>query len=161
MRINTYLIVGVLFIGFFLLGFIRDELFVNANYWLGYKRSYNPEYLNNLKYAFLFKRWSYYTLYYAKFGLTLLFSILYWILTLSVIWVIFRSKLYLILASWLYLALFLLSIMVYISGYFIFNIYETYEFSRFIAGIIQSPTACMLIFLAFRLHRQNEINSKT
>jgi hypothetical protein len=145
-----------LILGFFILGFIRDETFIQANYWLGYKNNHDPEYFKVLKYNFFFELFSYYGLYYFKFLLTLLFSVIYWTISLLTIWFAFKNKTYLKWATYFYTATFFASILIYLSGYLIFDLYKTYEFSRFIAGIIQSPMACMLLFLAFRVHQQKE-----
>lgn len=140
---------------FFFLGYIRDEFFVQSNYWLGYLLKPDTEYVKGLKYHFFFSRLSYDSLYYTKYIATFVFTLLYWVLSVSCVSKILSSNNYFWMITKLYFGLFLASLCIFFSGFIVFDIYKTYSFARFIAGILQSPILCVLLLLSTTIPKNN------
>lgn len=143
-----------------LLGALRDFIFVNINFQLDFlwrdlaasKTHSMFEFLNNF---------SYWEIYYAKFGLTGLFSLIYLVATLLVIRLMFTVKKYRKYTIYLFGGIFLISLLLFGGGYLFGNPHFGYDLARNFMGIIQSPIPAMILVPIFTLMGGNVFQQKT
>ena len=143
---------------FAILGFSREFIFVNVNAQLfdvfyGHTDFKLP---NNLSY---FASMSYNKLYYLKYILTLLYYIVYFVVTYFAVKIICVDKKYTRLIIYIYALLLLLSV-ISMSYNYIFNSNldgNEYTFSRWLMGIAQSPLVAFFMIAANKLYEKRQI----
>lgn len=143
----------LLFMTLFLLiitGYIRDFTFININYRLSqlYYSTVNFELPASLS---VFSSLSYNQLYYTKFFLTLFFIILFLAYSLICVKLLFPGPKFLRYTITAHAAVFILSVLFFIYGYFFNDYARGYSLSRIFAGFLQSPLLLMLLIPAFKL----------
>ena len=143
----------VLFVIFAILGFTREFLFVNIN-----KQLYTLYYgYNDAPVApslHILTSFSYETLYYAKYPLTLLYAVLYFLTTYLALRIIAPDKKFSRWAVYIYALLLILSGSVMAWGYFVNHHLdnEEYSFSRWVMGIAQSPLVAFFLLASSSLY---------
>ena len=145
---KKYFIAIMLVFLLFILGFLRDYLFVNINgqlYYLFYQKP-NP-YLSN--YLTILNQFSYKQLFYFKFWLTGVFFLIYLLGSLLVIKTLFKRKNKVLLTMNIYLLVFITSFVIYGIGILFGFGNQAYTISRFMIGWVQSPLALFVIIPAF------------
>ncbi len=150
MKTRSKFIILIAILSFVILGFIRDSVFVQVNAYLGFLRTGNQKYLLVVNLGVL-EYFTYYPLYYTKFILTFLFTLLYLGLSVLVIKTTYQNPQYTKITMLFYFVTFILSLLIYVSGYVFTDIYKAYALSRYIMGVLQSPIACILLFFGFKL----------
>lgn len=129
------------------LGFIRDHIFVNINAMI-YSQHYNDSSIVIPKYFSFMSNLTSNHLYLLKWGLTILFAILFFTLSFLFIRIyFFNSKKHNSVVIICYLGLFIISFLITIVGY-IFPVFtkEAYTLSRYLMGMLQSPIILMILF---------------
>ena len=140
---------------FAILGFSREFIFVNINAQLfdlfyGHTDFKLP---NSLSY---FASMNYNKLYYLKYVLTLLYYIIYFVVTYFAVKIICVDKKYTRLIIYIYALLLLLSVISMAYNY-IFNSNldgDEYTFSRWLMGIAQSPLVAFFMIAANKLYEK-------
>lgn len=132
-------------------GFLREFMFVNINSELAdvyYKRfeKVPPSFL------YIFNDWNYANLYYFKFLLTAIFTVIYCSITLLGIKFAFNNKKYLKLTILIFAGIMCISFLVYLTGYLGINPRRAYLFSRWMMGFAESPLILMILVPVFMLH---------
>lgn len=135
------------------LGFLRDYFFVNINYQMA-KLYYHDEFDYHLPQAMMWlENFSYTRLYYGKFLLTFIFTLLYLAPALLIVRRLFPGKQYLQWTLLSHSAVFAFSLLVFLFGK-ITGLYEQcYSIARFFSGILESPLMLMLLVVAFSISR--------
>ncbi len=142
------------FILLFIIGYIRESIFLVINSVLNnYPFPYNPSYIPPPEYLYSLTTQELINL---KWFFTLVFSLLFMLLSWLIIHFVFNSKTYNKIVIYIYT--FFISISFLIAGIgILFNCFEIlYTPSRFIVGIIQSPLLVIILFSLFFLLNQNE-----
>ena len=141
----------ILLIGFFItFGFIREFLFVNINCQLAYLYyDYGKSCLDKDLYEL--SAWTYDELMDLKWHLTILFTVLYLILSVGTINTLFHNRPYLLWTIAGYLGVMLLSGFLYMGGNMIGFPHEGYRMARVCMGVLQSPLPLMALIPAFKL----------
>lgn len=139
----------------FILGFIREFIFENINTHLYYlwKDEHNP-YLPEVL-SFL-KGFSYYPLYYSKFLLIVVFTILFLYGSILLIKQFFNDKRYPKITTGFFAGIFLLSALIFGIGYALGSGHDAYGISRKLIEFIQSPLAAFFLIPAFFLYEQEK-----
>lgn len=153
---NNKLLFALSVVYFILLGLYREHLFVNINYQIAkifYNNSFDYSLPADMKFL---ESFSSNTLYWGKFPLTLLFSLLYFVPSYYIIRRYYNKTTYNRITVYAYASVFALSLAVFGFGYFTRFYYDCYLLSRFLMGIVQSPLLLMILFSAFKI---SEINS--
>lgn len=132
------------------LGFLRDSIFKTINSllraWDLDQDYFLPPLLNFLE------NFQYDTLVNLKWILTLLFSLLYLLLSLITIKMLFGNRNFFKITIWSYVAILLVSGILITIGYVFKGTTEkTYEFARYLMGLAQSPLILMILIPAFKL----------
>lgn len=142
---------GIVFLLMFV-GFLRDFMFVNINYELidiYYKRyEWSPP-----SFLAVFNDWNYDTLYYFKFFLTGLFTLMYCLITILGIRIAFQDKKYLRITIIAFAIIMGLAFLIYLSGFAGIDEEVAYTFSRWLMGFVESPLVLMILVPAFMLHQ--------
>jgi len=142
----------------FLLGWLRDYFFLNMNdqlyklYFAGYEFRLPPP----LRWM---ERFSYMHLYYLKYILTIIFSVLYFLLTWFGLRVFFPERKRLLKEMVVvFLSLGLIAGLPLVISQFGGSFRAVYGFSRMVIGIIHSPLIFMLAFPAMFLQEKEQKN---
>ena len=145
----------VVTISLFVLGFFREFLFESINGQLYYlwKEETNPYLPKSL---YFLENISYWNLYYAKFILILLFSILYLFGSLLLIKLFFKERLYRKFTIFFFGGIFLLAALIFALGFPFGVKHEAYGISRKLIEFIQSPLACFFLIPAFALYKKEK-----
>ena len=145
---KNILIVIFIFL-YFTAGYLRDFVFLNTNNQLfalihkGYKEGGELS-----KHFFYITALSYKQLYFSKWILTIVFSALYWLIGMGVIRLILNNPTHKNTFSIIYLCLVITASLFTTIGYVILNNTWTYNISRFLMGIAQSPLVIMILIPA-------------
>lgn len=141
-----------------LLGFWRDHMFVNLNYQISklyYKDTFDYSLPADMKWL---ENFTYSQLYYGKFPLTLVFSLLYLLPSVLFVKRFFNEGNFLRITLLTYLVLFSTSLFLFSLGYFIGGYAVFYTLSRYIMGFVQSPLLLMILFVAFKIRTMERNN---
>jgi hypothetical protein len=141
------------------LGFIRETLFVNINSVL-YDKLYNENNHFVAWYLSFITRFTYQTIYIAKWFITPLFVFFYWFIQRKFLFFLFNKKTVVRWLGVLYLSLFLLAGIFFAAGWAFGQINDGYTFSRLFMGLLQSPAPCMILIPAMYLYRRTNINQQ-
>ncbi len=141
-----------------LLGYYRDFVFKNINallkaldYQIDYDMPLSLHFLGNCTYT---------TLLNIKWGLTLLFGIIYLVISIITIQLLFNNKKQTHITIAVYIAITLVSALFICIGFIFKSTSETmYEFARYLMGMAQSPIILMILIPAFKLSEKE--NNKT
>lgn len=127
MRMRKKSLLPLLIIITILLGFIRDYVFVTINEKTGQGASGSGD------------------LFYWKWILTFVFTLLYLLLTCFFLHLLFREKKYVWLGVYVYTALLAVSFIAGGAGLAFSSFEKTYPFIRTVLGIAQSPIVMMIL----------------
>lgn len=154
MNRNHKLLIAFLAILFIITGFFREFVFLNVNEQMRvtYYNSPDPHVAPILQWLGSF---SYTTLYYLKWLLTLAFTMVFALLAALIVHILFRDKKLVRLSLIAYSAVFFASFLFFLSGVIFNNGETTYAIARFLAGIIESPAMLIILLGAFTIIRRN------
>lgn len=133
---------------YIILGYLREEYFVQTNFWLGYLWSKDSTYEPILKYRPFFRLFDYYPLYYTKFIATLLFTILFYYLSRAFLINVPHTRQLLGVLKQIYLLLFSIACVLFAGSWFTEVVHAIYPVSRFLIGILHSPLPVIVLFLS-------------
>lgn len=156
--IKTVISIIIISILLILTGYLRDSIFKTINALL---RSWDLEqdYFIPPFLSFL-ENFEYETLENLKWLLTLLFSILYLILSIFAIKLVFKDRKYIKIAILTYVGIIILSGIFIISGYLFTSTSEKmYEFARYLMGMAQSPIVLMILIPTFKLSEKEKFKT--
>jgi hypothetical protein len=144
------MLVALCLVAIFLIGYVRDYVFVNINYELidiYYKRN-DWQMPTSLNY---FENWDYARLYYFKYWFTALFVLLYIITTLVGVKLLFNVKKYLWISIAAYLAVVVVAFVLNNAHLLGVDGNQAYLFSRELMGFVQSPFIFIVLISVFFL----------
>ncbi len=131
-------------------GFYRDFVFKSINAliraWddnIDYSMPTSLKFLENYEYS---------TLVNIKWVLTLLFAIIYLLISLFTVKILFNNKKYLLITIGAFIGVTLVSGLFIITGMVFHSISDKmYEFARYLMGMVQSPITLMILIPSFKL----------
>lgn len=136
--------------------FFRDFVFTNVNA-QGYKVFYKDPTINVDSWMSFTENMSYMDLYYLKWFLTIVFSFVFFLLTLFSVNYLFTKKKYNKITLLSYLTLFAISGLSIILGILFKPLEdEAFVFSRYLMHIAQSPITLMILVPAFYLAEHSQ-----
>lgn len=145
----------VFFSLFALLGFSREFIFVNLNdrlytMYYGHEESLLP---NGLQFI---KHYSYNTLYYSKYVLTILYFTAYGVVSYMAVKLICNDKPFAKWVIYLFLLIVIVSFIIMLYNYFINEQLDgdNYLFSRWLMGIAQSPLIVFFMIASHLLYKK-------
>lgn len=135
------------------LGYFREYFFVNLNNVM-YQKYYGHTDLPMSSVMTFFKLFSYKTLYFSKYLLTLFWVGLFYALNLLCLKKISEQKILLKILTYSYILLLILAAVSMIYGYFINKRFQDdeYTISRWLLGIAQSPIICLILLASEKLN---------
>jgi len=146
--------IAIVTIGILIIGYLRDYIFVHINYQLGYLWNGNESFYNQESIDLL-GSFSYYQLYFGKYGLTIVFSLIYLGCCLYLFRLLFK-KFELKLILYIYGCTIFISLLIFMIGYFIQDTDLFYPISRYIMGFVQSPILIAILYFAQVIFDQKE-----
>lgn len=145
--------VAALVVLFVLTGFFREFVFLNWNEQIRvtYYNSPDPHVAPSMQWLGSF---SYGTLYWLKWPLTLFFSVTFASLALLAVHLSFADRKYNRITLIAYTAIFLTSFLFFGIGWLFGARDATYEIARFLAGLIETPAMLIILMASFMIHRR-------
>lgn len=139
---------------FVLTGFFREFVFLNWNEQIrvSYYHSPDPHVAPVMQWLGSF---SYETLYWLKWPLTLFFSALFTLYSVIIVHLIFSNRQYNRITVWSYALVFAASFLFFGIGWALGARESTYDIARFLAGLIETPGMLIILVGAFFIHRRN------
>ena len=138
---------------FFATGFWREFVFLNVNEQMrvAYYDSPDTHLAPSMEWLTSF---SYEQLYWLKWPLTMGFTALFGVYSITIVRLIFHERSYQTLTLWAYIVVFAGSFLFFGIGWFL-NSYEfAYTIARFLAGLIETPAMLAILVAAFMVHRR-------
>jgi hypothetical protein len=155
--VRKYLILVLIIILILFLGYYRDFVFKTINAIIQ-ATSLQVPYAAPASLAFLLN----YTmgeLLMIKWALTLVFTMLYFVVALFTVHITFHNKKFNRITIGAYVVIMLLSAIITATGKLLPGISEkTYEFSRYLMGMAQSPIILMILIPTFKLSIKEDSN---
>lgn len=158
MKVKTLLIVLLLFA---VAGYLRERFFEHFNIIMTgvYRGTDLYAGIGHQRPAIMsvFASWSYAQLYYSKYIFTVLWMLLFFLISyISLKWLT-CSAYFLRVLKWSYGILFLIAACSMLTGYFINGTLQNdeYTLSRWLLGIAQSPIICLILLAASKLYNQS------
>lgn len=157
-KIKFGLIVSCILALLVLSGYIRDTVFKSINAvlraWDLDQDYFLPSFLSFLE------NYEYETLENLKWLLTILFCLLYLLLSIFAIKLFFNNSAYIKISIYTYLGIILISGIFILIG-FIFNSASSkmYEFARYLMGMAQSPIVLMILIPTFKLSEKKDFKT--
>lgn len=135
------------------LGYFREYFFVNLNN-IMYQKYYGHTDLPMSSLLSFFKLFSYNTLYFSKYFLTLLWIGLFYVVNLFCLKKMSEQKILLKILTYTYILLLILAAVSMMYGYFINKRFQDdeYTISRWLLGIAQSPIICLILMASEKLN---------
>jgi hypothetical protein len=146
-----FLFITVIVIYLILIGFFREHVFVNVNYQsskLFYHDSFDYSLPSDMKWL---ENFSYKQLYYFKFPLTFVFTLLYFLPAYLTVKRFFPGKKHPQLTLLVYAFLFILALFVFGIGLLFGGYEKCYSVSRYLMGFVQSPLLMMILVPVFMI----------
>ena len=135
------------------LGYFREYFFVNLNN-IMYQKYYGHTDLPMSSLLSFFKLFSYNTLYFSKYFLTLLWIGLFYVVNFFCLKKMSEDKILLKILTYTYILLLILAAVSMMYGYFINKRFQDdeYTISRWLLGIAQSPIICLILMASEKLN---------
>ncbi len=153
MHKRTKPIVAALLVLFVCTGFFREFVFLNWNEQIRVTYYNSPD-----SHVHPVMQWlgsfSYESLYWLKWPITLVFSVIFAGLSILIVHLLFKSRAYNKITLYAYAALFLLSFLFFVIGWLIGFRDAAYPIARFLAGMIESPVLLIILIASFLVHRR-------
>lgn len=149
---NKWFVAGIVVL-FICTGFFREFVFLNWNEQMRvtYYHSPDPHVAPSMQWLGSF---SYATLYWIKWPLTLLFSVVFGLYTLLAVHLSFANRQYTRITLLTYAALFVASFLFFAFGWMFGARDACYEIARFLAGLIETPAILIVLMASFMIHRR-------
>jgi hypothetical protein len=105
----------------------------------------------------MFASWSYAQLYYSKYIFTVVWMLIFYLISYIALKKITGSAFFLRILTWTYGLLFLIAACSMVIGYFVTGSLQNDEYtvSRWLLGITQSPIICLILLAASKLYNQS------
>ena len=131
----------------FLLGYLREMTFLVINsVYNNAPAPYNTAYITPPDFLYHLTTS---TLMNLKWGLTLLFSVVFGLSTLSLVHYYFKNKQFNKITIIVYTVLIFISFLISLIGILINSFETVYTISRFLIGLVQSPLISIVLFVLF------------
>lgn len=158
MKTKNKLALIALILLFIATGFFREFVFVNWNEQMRvtYYHSPDPHVAPSMQWLGTF---TYAGLYYLKWPLTLMFTLIFMGYSMLCVHFAFPEKHYLKITAYVYAGTFLLSLLIFTIGWLLNERQAFYVISRFLAGLIETPAMLIILMAGFMIHRRMIIPS--
>lgn len=133
--------------GIVLLGSLREFIFVNINYQLKYLYYEQAESYAHSFFDFL-NNYSYAEIYYSKWWLMAIFTILFWVCSLLIVYFLKPERKWLKWMTLMYATLIVAAGIIFFFGWVFGQIDGGYAISRLVLGVAHSPLPVMIMALA-------------
>jgi len=153
-RLPKFALTALLVVGFIITGYLRDFVMINVNYTLDYLKFDQREAYSHSFFHFLLK-YSFKQVYYGKYVLTLLFTVI----NFGLAWLLLKAafndlKLNRVLL-WIYLVVFAGALLLFAGGYVLNAVDKGYYLSRVLMGFLQSPVPCAMLIFGYPLYQKS------
>ena len=153
--VKKYSFLSLIVVALVFFGFYRDFVFKKIN-------ALMKAWDNNMDYSMppslkFLENYEYSTLSNIKWLLTLLFTVIYLIISLFTVKVIFNNKKYLRITIGTFAGITIVSGLFIVVGIVFHSVSEKmYEFARYLMGMVQSPITLMILIPSFKLAEKKD-----
>jgi hypothetical protein len=139
------------------LGYFREFFFVNLNNILYQQYYRRPSDLPVPVIMKFFLRFSYDTLYYLKYPLTVISAFIFFIANYFAVKTFIADRVFLKILMITYFGMLALAALSMAYGYLVYDSFEhdEYTLSRWLMGIAQSPIICLILLASEKLYNTN------
>lgn len=153
-KTQRWVLAATVVVAFIVVGFLRDFIFINLNYHLAHlqvegSRSYAHSFFDFL-HQFTFMQ-----IYYSKYVITLIFTIVNFILGYFLIRIVLNYRKLLRLYAVLYAVVTSTALLFFAGGFILGDPDQGYSFSRILMGFLQSPLPAALLIFGYPLYRKS------
>lgn len=153
-KTQRWVLIAALILAFILLGFLRDFIFINLNYHLAHLKTEGSRSIAHSFFDFL-NQFTFMQVYYSKYVITLLFTILNFLLGYFLIRIVLSTEKLLRLYAFLYIAVTAAALLFFAGGFIVGDSDQGYSFSRILMGFLQSPVPAALLIFGYPLYRKS------
>lgn len=153
-KAQKYALAVLLVVGFVTVGYLRDFFAININYHLHHIYFETDRSIAHSFFDFL-HQYNYWQIYYSKYLLTAVFTVLNFSLGFFLIRTLSNEKAVLRLYTLVYLVVIAGSVLFFGGGYLFQNPDGGYHFARILMGFLQSPVPAALMLFGYPLYRQS------
>ncbi len=140
-------------------GYTRDFWALNVNYVLYFLQSGRETWEGHSFFNFMLP-WPSQHVYYTKYAITLVFTLVNFVLSVAFIWVLFRNKALLKLLFAIYAVVTLVALIFFLGGWVANSLDEGYSYARLLMGFLQSPVPVATLSLGYPLYRNSQDSMK-
>lgn len=153
-QLPKFALIALLVLLFIITGYLRDFVLINVNYTLDFLKFDQREAYSHSFFHFLLK-YSFKQVYYGKYLLTLLFTLI----NFGLAWLLLKTafndlKLNRVLL-WIYLVVFVSALILFTGGYALNAVEQGYYLSRVLMGFLQSPVPCAMLIFGYPLYQKS------
>lgn len=144
--------IAAIVIGFVVVGYLRDFVFINLNYHLYYIQN-NADYSSAHSFFDFLNDFSFWEIYSAKYVLTALFTVFNFLMGLVFLRILFGRGPIIKVFWGVYIAVIVVASLFFAGGYLLNDTEGGYHFSRILMGFLQSPLPAAVIALGYPLYK--------
>ena len=152
---KKYFFLFLLILSLLVTGFYRDFVFKNINALLQAWDA-DMDYTMPPSLTF-FTNYEYHTLVNIKWVLTIVFSIIYLIISIFTVRLLFNNKKYIRLTVATYAGVLVVSCVFIAIGFVFHHSENMYSLARYLMGMVQSPVLLMIVIPAFKLNENSKV----
>ncbi|TVR39071.1 MAG: hypothetical protein EA392_07680 [Cryomorphaceae bacterium] len=136
-------------------GYTRDFWALNVNYILYFQQSGQETWEGHSFFDFMLQ-WPVQHVYYTKYIITLVFTLVNFVLSAAFVWVLFQNKLLLKLMVAMYALISLVALVFFAGGWMLDSAETGYSYARLLMGFLQSPVPAAVLSLSYPLYRKSQ-----
>lgn len=148
---KRYLLITLVCILLISLGFIRESIFKNFNEQIYYFQSGSDEFVKSEFYSTIFKNSNYNQLVWSKWIFTILFTIIFYLLSIFGLRTFFNSWQHTKITTIIYGSIVTISAVIFLGGWTMGHIGQAYRFARIFMGAVQSPFILLMLIPGIKL----------
>lgn len=149
-----WLLIILIVVAIMVVGYLRDFIAININYHLQFLDT-NAERSSAHSFFDFLNNYSYQQVYYSKYALTVIFTVLNFGLGYIFLFVLYRNILLMKIYSGMYATVLVGAALFFAGGLMLANPEDGYRFARILMGFLQSPVPAAVLALGFPLYQQS------
>lgn len=149
-----WLLLALIVVAVMVVGYLRDFIAININYHLQYLDT-NTERSSAHSFFDFLNQYSYRQVYYSKYALTAVFTVLNYGLGYLFLRILYRNNLLMKIYSGLYATVLVAAAVFFVVGLLLANPENGYRFARILMGFLQSPVPAAVLALGYPLFQQS------
>lgn len=152
---TKWLLLILIVVAIMVVGYLRDFIAININYHLQFLDT-NAERSSAHSFFDFLNNYSYQQVYYSKYALTAVFTVLNFGLGYFFLFILYRNILLMKIYAGMYATVMAVAALFFAGGLMLANPEDGYRFARILMGFLQSPVPAAVLALGFPLYQQSQ-----